>query len=128
VVRPFGGDYGSEGDPPTEGPPCRISPNAVPTAQQFEGDDVKTMKISPRELDLLRKVAAANDVGMPYYMDATTRTRQEHLSRRIGALIGHGLLVERAASVGAETFFSSRSRSYVLHITSLGRECCEALD
>ena len=89
---------------------------------------MKTMKINPRELDLLRKVAAANDVGMAYYMDATTRTRQEHLSRRIGALIGHGLLVERAASVGAETFFSSRSRSYVLHITSLGRECCEALD
>lgn len=86
------------------------------------------MKINPRDLDLLRKVAAANDVGMPYYMNATAQTRQERLSRRIGALIGHGLLEERAASVGAETFFSVRSRSYVLHITPLGRECCEALD
>lgn len=86
------------------------------------------MKINPRELDLLRQVAAANDVGMPYYMNATPQTRQERLSRTIGALIGHGLLEERAGSVGAEAFFSVRSRSYVLHITSLGRECCEALD
>ena len=95
---------------------------------------MQAMKINPRDLDLLRKVAAANDVGMPYCMNVTARTRQERLSRRIGALIGHGLLVEpdavesTDASVGAETFFSSRSRSYVLHITSLGRECCEALD
>jgi hypothetical protein len=84
------------------------------------------MKIEPRELDLLRKVEAANDVGTPYHMNATARTRLEHQSRRIGALIGHGLL-EDHASVGTETFFSPRSRSYALHITTLGRECCEAL-
>jgi hypothetical protein len=85
------------------------------------------MKIEPRELAFLREVAAANDVGMAYHMHATARTRQEHLSRRIGALIGHGLLEERAGSVEVELFFSKHSRSYVLHITKLGRSCLTAL-
>jgi hypothetical protein len=85
------------------------------------------MKIEPRELEFLREVAAANDVGMAYHMHATARTQQEHLSRRIGALIGHGLLEERAGSVEVEKFFSKHSRSYVLHITELGRSCLTAL-
>jgi hypothetical protein len=72
-------------------------------------------------------VATANDLGIAFHMNATARTRAEHQSRRIGALIGHGLLEERARTVGAETFFSRRSRSYVLHITDLGRSCLAAL-
>jgi len=91
-----------------------------------QGDDQGTMKVEPRELDLLLKVEAANDTGTPYYMNATARTRLEHKSRRIGVLIGHGLLADHA-SVGTETFFSPHSRSFALHITALGRECCEAL-
>jgi hypothetical protein len=85
------------------------------------------MRIETRELDFLRSVAAANDLGMAYQMTPTARTHQEHQSRMIGTLIGHGLLEERARLAGTEAFFSHRSRSYVLHITPLGRECCEAL-
>jgi hypothetical protein len=72
-------------------------------------------------------VATANDLGVAFHMNATALTRRELQSRRIGALIGQGLLEERTRSVGAETFFSSRSRSYVLHITELGRSCLAAL-
>lgn len=85
------------------------------------------MRIERRELDFLRSVAAANDLGMAYHMKETEQTRAEHQSRMVGTLIGHGLLEERARLIGTEKFFSSRSRSYVLHITPLGRECCEAL-
>jgi hypothetical protein len=85
------------------------------------------MRIETRELSFLRKVAAVNDAGSAYHLNATARTQLKHQSRMIGALIGHGLLEERALLSGTEQFFSDRSRSYVLHITPLGRECCHAL-
>lgn len=85
------------------------------------------MKVTSRELDLLRLVEEANDVGMGYCMNATARTRQQGQSRRIGAMIWHGLLEERAAPAQPETFFSSHSRAYILHVTDYGRECLAAL-
>jgi DNA-binding MarR family transcriptional regulator len=84
------------------------------------------MKISPRELDFLRLVEEANDHGMAYCMNPTT-PRQQRQSRRIGTMIGHGLLEERAAPVQPETFFSDHSRAYILHLTDSGRECLAAL-
>lgn len=85
------------------------------------------MKISPRELDLLRLVGEANDDGMAYCMNPTALTRQQRQSRRIGAMIGHGLLEERADPAQPETFFSNHSRAYILHVTDSGRECLAAL-
>jgi len=85
------------------------------------------MRIERQELEFLRSVAAANDVGMAFHVRATARTPREHRGRMIGALIGHGLLEEHARLAGTEEFFSARPRSYVLYITPLGRECCEAL-
>ena len=85
------------------------------------------MKIEPHELDFLRKVAAANGVGADFHMNATPRTRADGQSRRIGALIGHGLLEDRAGVGEDESFFSKRSRSYALQVTALGHECLAAL-
>lgn len=85
------------------------------------------MKITTRELDLLRLVEEANDVGMAYCVNPTARTRRQGQSRRIGAMIGHGLLEERAAPAQPETFFSDHSRAYILHVTNYGRECLAAL-
>jgi hypothetical protein len=85
------------------------------------------MKIEPRQLDFLRKVVAVNDVGMGFQLEPTARTRLERQSRMVGGLIGHGLLEERAKLMRSEEFFSNRPRSYMLYVTPLGRECCEAL-
>jgi hypothetical protein len=84
------------------------------------------MKISARELHLLRLVEEANDVGTAYCMNPTA-PRQQRQSRRIGTMIGHGLLEEQAAPVQPETFFSNHSRAYILHLTDSGRECLGAL-
>jgi hypothetical protein len=85
------------------------------------------MRVEHRELSFLREVAAANDVGMGFRTRPNAITRLERESRMIGGLIGHGLLEERARLQGTEAFFSPRPRSYLLYITPLGRECCEAL-
>jgi hypothetical protein len=85
------------------------------------------MRIESRELGFLRRVEAVNDVGMGFRTESTLPTQLERQSRMIGGLIGHGLLEERARLTGYEEFFSNRPRSYVLHLTQLGRECCEAL-
>jgi hypothetical protein len=84
------------------------------------------MKISPRDLDFLRLVKKANDVGTAYCMNPTA-PRQQRQSRRIGTMIRHGLLEERAAPVQPETFFSNHAPAYILHLTDFGRECLAAL-
>jgi hypothetical protein len=85
------------------------------------------MRIEPRQLDFLRMVAAVNDVGMGFHMEPTAKTRLERQSRMVGGLIGHGLLEERVRLMSSEEFFSNRPRSYMLYVTPLCRECCEAL-
>jgi hypothetical protein len=85
------------------------------------------MRVEHRELSLLRMVAAVNDIGTGYHAEPNARGQREHESRMIGRLIGHGLLEERVRLKGTEAFFSHRPRSYLLYITPLGRECCDAL-
>ena len=85
------------------------------------------MRVEDRELSFLRMVAASNDVGMGFHTEPNPRTQPERESRMIGRLIGHGLLEERVRLKGTQEFFSNRPRSFLLYITPLGRECCEAL-